>query len=82
MKVKTALRNLNHILESEKEMKGRERRDALKQVLKKLKSKQKHLESKLADAPESDRPKIKKKLKTVKTHREKALSVLDSMKAN
>ena len=82
MKVKPVLRQLNQILESENEIKGRERHDALKKILKKLTSKQSRLEQKLEAARDDDKRKIGKKLKTVRTHREKALKVLKKMEDN
>lgn len=76
MKIKELLRKLNQVLETDERGKGREQHDALKKILKKLKAKQNHLSEKLKNATELDKPKLAKKLKTVRAHREKALRAL------
>lgn len=76
MKIKVLLRALNQVLETDEQFKGRERRDALEKILRKLKTKQSRLQEKLKAASEGDTPKISRKLKTVNAHLEKAETAL------
>ena len=74
------LDKLKQVLESVEESKGRKRRDALKSILKKLKTKQTHLEAKLADASGDTKSKLDKKVKVVRAHRKKAIKTLRALK--
>ena len=74
------IEQLTLVLESSQESKGRKQCDALKKVLKKLKAKQKSLESKLGDASGQQKDKLAKKIKTVRAHRKKALKMLKDQK--
>ena len=74
------IEQLTLVLESSQESKGRKHCDALKKVLKKLKSKQKSLESKLEGVSGEQKDKLTQKIKTVKAHRKKALKMLKEQK--
>lgn len=74
------LDKLKQALETVEDSKGRKRRDALKSILKKLKTKQSHLEAKLADASGDTKSKLSKKVKVVRAHRKKAIKTLRGLK--
>jgi len=74
------LDKLKQALETVEESKGRNRRDALKKILKKLKAKQTHLEDKLDDASGETKSKLSKKIKLVRAHRKKAIKTLRDSK--
>ncbi|HEY9079885.1 iron-sulfur cluster co-chaperone HscB C-terminal domain-containing protein [Magnetovibrio sp.] len=74
------LKKLMHVLETVEESKGRKRRDALKKILKKLKTKQKHLEEKCEDASGETKSKLAQKIDVVRAHRKKAIKTLRDLK--
>lgn len=74
------IRKLTLVLESDAQEDERKRRDALKKLLKKLKTKQERLKEKLSIAPEEDKVSIEKKLELVKAHRIKGIETLKSLK--
>ena len=82
MKIKELLRKLNRVLETEERGKGRQQREALKKILHKLKAKRNRLNEKMKNATEQEKPKLSKKLKTVRAHREKALRALRQLSKN
>ena len=71
---------LKQVMDSDAEIDERNRRKALKKILKKLKVKQEHLKEKLADATGEERDRLSQKIDMVKAHRKKAISSMKAIK--